>query len=100
MEAKVRAEVNAAVDRLKDEMIETLIDLVQIPSVVGSEGAAQDFMCRQYAQLDLQIDTFEADKKKIQRHPAYVESEFSFEVNYKSNGNDNTEVITNASYIK
>ncbi len=79
MEAKVRAEANAAVDRLQDEIVNTLIELVRIPSVVGSEGVAQDFMRRQYEGLSLQVDTFEADKQKIQRHPAYVESEFSFE---------------------
>jgi len=79
MEDKIKAEIETAVDRLRDEMIDTLAELVRIPSVVGNEGPAQDFMQRQYQDLGLEVNTFEADKNKVGRHSAYVESGLPFE---------------------
>jgi len=79
MEEKIKAKIEIVVDRLREEMIETLAELVRIPSVVGNEGAAQDFMRRQYEGLELDVKTFEADKKKVGQHSAYVESGLPFE---------------------
>jgi len=75
----IKKEIDVAVDRLRQEMIDTLAGLVRIPSVVGSEGPAQEFMRRQYENLGLDVTTFEADKNKVQEHSAYVESGLSFE---------------------
>lgn len=79
MEEKIKVKIEAAVDGLRDEMIETLAELVRIPSVVGSEGPAQDFMQRQYEDLGLVVKTFEADKNAVGQHSAYVESGLPFE---------------------
>jgi acetylornithine deacetylase len=79
MEEKLKAKIETAVDRLRDEMIDTLAQLVRIPSVVGSEGPAQEFMKRQYEGLGLDVKTFEADKNKVGPHSAYVESGLAFE---------------------
>jgi acetylornithine deacetylase len=79
MEEKIKAQIGTAVDGLRDEMIDTLAELVRIPSVVGNEGPAQDFMQRQYEGLGLDVITFEADKNKVGQHSAYVESGLSFE---------------------
>lgn len=79
MEEKIKAKIEIVVDRLREEMIETLAELVRIPSVVGNEGAAQDFMRRQYERLELDVKTFVADKKKVGQHSAYVESGLPFE---------------------
>ena len=46
-------------------MIDTLAELVRIPSVVGNEGPAQEFMRQQYEGLGLEVKTFEADKNKV-----------------------------------
>ena len=67
------------VENLQDEMVDTLAQLVRIPSVVGNEGPAQAFMRQQYETLGLSVETFEADKKKVKEHTAYVESGVPFE---------------------
>lgn len=74
-----KTKIEAAVDGLRDEMIDTLTELVRIPSVVGNEGPAQDFMQRQYEDLGLDVKTFEADKNTVRQHSAYVESGLPFE---------------------
>jgi acetylornithine deacetylase len=79
MNPKIKNEMAEAVKRLQDDMIQTLIELVMIPSVVGSEGAAQSFIRECYKDLGLKLCTVEADKDKVRRHPAYVESELPFE---------------------
>ena len=79
IDVKIRAALETAVDRLRDEMVHILTDLVSIPSVVGSEGSAQDFMRRQYESIGLEVQTFEANKEKVRAHPAFVDSEIPFE---------------------
>jgi acetylornithine deacetylase len=79
MEEKLKAQIETAVDGLRDDMIEALAQLVRIPSVIGSEGPAQDFIQRQYEALGLDVKTFEADKARMRQHAAYVESELPFE---------------------
>jgi acetylornithine deacetylase len=79
MDSKKKSEVVNAIEGLRDEMIETLAELVRIPSVVGNEGPAQDFMQRQYEDLGLDVITFEADKDKVGPHSAYVESGLPFQ---------------------
>jgi acetylornithine deacetylase len=79
MEEKIKAKIETVVDRLREEMVATLAELVRIPSVVGNEGAAQDFMRRQYEGLGLDVKTFEADKDKVGQHSTYVESGLPFE---------------------
>jgi acetylornithine deacetylase len=71
--------IDSTVDKLSDGMIETLAELVRIPSVVGNEKPAQDFMQLQYEDLGLDVQTFEADKNKVGQHSAYVESDLPFE---------------------
>ena len=79
MNSKLRSEIQETVDNLHNEMIDTLIELIRIPSVVGDEGPAQDFIRCQYESLDLAVHTFEADKKRVAKHPAYVDSGLTFE---------------------
>jgi acetylornithine deacetylase len=79
MDSKIRSDVLSAVDSLRDEMIEALIELVRIPSVVGNEGPAQAFMQREYGRLGLSVRTFETDKEKVRNHPAFIDSGLPFE---------------------
>ena len=79
MDSKRKAEVVKTIEALRDELIDTLAELVRIPSVVGNEGPAQEFMQRQYESLGLEMKTFEADKNKVGQHSAYVESGLPFE---------------------
>jgi acetylornithine deacetylase len=79
MKPYIKNEVAKAVKRLQDDMIQTLIDLVRIPSVVGNEGEAQSFIHQLYKDLGLKRHIFEAEKEKIRHHPAYIESDLAFE---------------------
>jgi acetylornithine deacetylase len=79
MEETIKAKIEIEIDRLRDEMIDSLAELVRIPSVVGNEGPAQDFMRGQYEGLGLEVKTFEADKNKVGLHSAYVDSGLPFE---------------------
>ena len=79
MKEKIKTKIEVEVDRLREEMIAALAELVRIPSLVGNEGPVQDFMRRQYESLGLDVKTFEADKDKVRNHSAYVESGLSFE---------------------
>jgi acetylornithine deacetylase len=79
MISKFEEKLKTVIGGLHDEMTDTLAELVRIPSVVGNEGPAQDFMQRQYENLGLDVETFEADKNKVGQHSAYVESGLPFE---------------------
>ena len=61
------------IDSLQDELIQTLVALVQIPSLVGEENAAQQFMEKKFSEIGMAVTTFEADLEEIKRHPAYTE---------------------------
>ena len=79
MNSMIREKINAVVEQCRDEMIETLAELVRIPSVVGNEKPAQEFMQQQYEDLGLEVKPVEADKDKVGQHSAYVESGLPFE---------------------
>lgn len=67
------------IDLMEDELIQTLQNLVRIPSVVGQEGNAQAAMEQLYRSLNLEVIRLEPDINKIQNHPAYIDSGFSFD---------------------
>lgn len=53
-------------------LVDDVVNCVRIPSVVGHEGAVQEFMSARYESLGLEMDVFEADIAEVARHPAYV----------------------------
>jgi acetylornithine deacetylase len=75
----VKEKIDTVVKYYRDEMTDTLAELVRIPSVVGNEKPAQEFMQQQYEGLGLDVQAFEADKDKVTQHSAYVESGLPFE---------------------
>ncbi len=79
MISRLKEKIDTVIGGLRDEMIETLAELVRIPSVVGDEGPAQEFMERQYKNLGLDVNIFEADKNNVGQHSACVESGLPFE---------------------
>ena len=79
MNPNIKSEIKKTVFRLQDEMVDLLIELVRIPSLVGKEGPAQDFIYRKYESLGFEVSAFEANKQEVQKHPAYVESGLTFE---------------------
>ena len=69
---------NAWIITHRDEIVQTLADLVRIPSIIGNEAPAQAFMRQHYEALGLQIDEFEPSREALGQHPAFVDSGISF----------------------
>jgi acetylornithine deacetylase len=74
-----RYEVVRRIDQLKDEIYGSVQELVRIPSVVGHEGNAQEWMAKLYASLGLRLTRVVPKKNEIARHPAYSETGFPYD---------------------
>jgi acetylornithine deacetylase len=72
--AKIQNEISQKIDRMADEVFETIRKLVRIPSVVGQEGEAQEWMTNLYASLGLTVSRLIPQKEELIRHPAYSET--------------------------
>lgn len=70
----VEQQVHQGIQLMQNEIVETLRNVVRIPSVVGSELAAQSFMADRYLSLPLSVVTFEADPAKLTILADYVPS--------------------------
>ena len=68
------AKVAKAVDALAPEMVRRLQELIRIPSVVGQEAPAQEYMKRLYQELGLEVQSLTADRETIRRHPAFIDT--------------------------
>jgi len=79
MEARVINEIMDTVDRLGDDITETLRQLVRIPSIVGHEGPAQAYLSEQYENLGLEVTALEANRDKLKNHPAFIDSGLGFD---------------------
>jgi acetylornithine deacetylase len=75
----LRDKVLKAIDRNKDLMFEDLAEIVRIPSVVGSEGKAQEWVLRKMRSIGLEVQTFEANKQELMKHPSYVKVDWTYE---------------------
>lgn len=67
------------VDKMKDEVFQAIQDLVRIPSVVGNEGDAQEWMAKLYHSLGLSVERVIPKKEDLIDHPAYVEIGFPYD---------------------
>jgi len=67
-----------AADELGTEYIQTLQNLVRIPSVVGYEAEAQKFIADLYHSVGLDVIQFEAQVDKIKLHPAFIDTRESY----------------------
>ncbi len=79
IDEKLRRRICNQVERSAAATIEDIRTLVRIPSLVGQEGAAQDFIADRFRNLGLELDVFEADRAVVSRHPAYTEVEWGYE---------------------
>lgn len=55
-----------------DDQIKFLSRLIRIKSLVGQEGEGQKFYAQACRDLGLKVETFEADKAVLEKHPAYI----------------------------
>ncbi|MFP4085519.1 MAG: ArgE/DapE family deacylase [Desulfobacteraceae bacterium] len=61
-----------------EDQLQFLSELVRFPSVVGREADAQKFYADACTKEGLAVELFEAEKERVQNHPAYIESGFDF----------------------
>jgi acetylornithine deacetylase len=76
--AQCRSLVSEQVENSRDELIALTQQLVRIPSVVGDEGEAQQYVERLYRDLGLGVDVFEADRRELEQHPAYIKVDWPY----------------------
>ncbi len=70
----IKRRIFEGVDKRREELIETLVRLVKIPSVFGNERKAQQVVGQLYKKAGLEVIQFEADHDAIKTHEAFVES--------------------------
>jgi acetylornithine deacetylase len=63
----------------REEIIQTLQELVRIPTEIGHEAKGQEFMQNLYADLGLVVTRFEPDHEKIHQHQEFSESGWDYE---------------------
>jgi acetylornithine deacetylase len=77
-----RNQIQNAVKRSADDLFETLRTLVRIPSVVGDEGAAQEKISALFAEAGLSVKRLYPDLQAIKSHPAFIDTQMSYENRY------------------
>ena len=63
--------VLAAIDRLVADYTRHLQDLVRIPSPVGSEGPAQQWVVHRMRRIGLDVDVFDVDPRALSALPTF-----------------------------
>jgi len=74
----IREKVLGGVENCREELFDLLSRLVRIPSVVGSEGKAQQMIRRLYREAGLKTIRFQADLEKVREHEAFIESSLPY----------------------
>ena len=74
--AEIIKEITRKVDNMADEIFQRVQRLVKIPSTVGHEGEAQEWMAQLYKSLGLDVIRMVPRKEDLIKHPAYVETGF------------------------
>ena len=75
----IQEKISNEVDRMKDEIVHTIQVLVCIPSVVGDEAKAQEYVEGLYRSLGLGVVRFQPDIKKVKDHPSFIDTGMSYE---------------------
>lgn len=76
---EIRHRLSEHVDALRDEVVEDLCGLVKIPSVIGTEKLAQEFMVEKYRKLGLEVLLVQPDIRKVKEHPGFIDTGMSYE---------------------
>ncbi|MEW6523696.1 MAG: ArgE/DapE family deacylase [Bacillota bacterium] len=71
VDPEVKARIFQWLDDSGDDLVQSVQELVRIPSVVGDEGRAQRYMAGLLSAAGLRVEEFEADYDQIKSHPAY-----------------------------
>jgi len=69
----IRRKIIEEVDERGDDICRTVQELVRIPSVIGNEGEAQEWVASLYRSLGLEVFRLVPKKEDLIDHPAYFE---------------------------
>jgi acetylornithine deacetylase len=75
---ELQERVFAVIDNKEGEIIQTLKELVAIPTQVGNERAGQKYIENLYSGLGLKVTALEVNYEKVRQHVAFVESGFTY----------------------
>jgi len=76
---EIQERVCNEIEGMKEEMVATLQRMVRIPSVVGDEATAQDYVEELYRSLGLEVVRFQPDIEKVKDHPSFIDTGMSYE---------------------
>jgi len=79
MHRDTRQEVCQLIENEREEIVQTLRELVQIPTPTGQETEGQKYMQGLYSSLGLKVVSLEADHDKVRQHQAFVDSGWGFQ---------------------
>jgi len=78
-DAALERELSQAVAALRDDTVDTLSELVALPSLLGDEADAQEWMAGQMAGLGLRVERFDIDEAQLRAHPGWSPSLVSYD---------------------
>jgi acetylornithine deacetylase len=67
------------IDGNREAVCRDLAEIVRIPSIVGSEGKAQEWIYERMRSMGLAVEAFEADKERLMKHPSYVTVDWPYQ---------------------
>jgi acetylornithine deacetylase len=67
------------IEQNRGVLFKDLEEIVRIPSVVGFEGKAQEWIDEKMRSMGLAVETFEADKDHLVSHPAYINVDWPYQ---------------------
>lgn len=76
---QARKKVCQLIDNEREEIVQTLRKLIQIPTTPGKEAEGQKYIHGLYSDLGLKVISFEAHHERVSQHKAFIESGFGFE---------------------
>jgi acetylornithine deacetylase len=62
------------IDENQDQIAKLVSQLVQIPSITGQEGDAQEFIKEKLTEMGLKVETFEPNVNELKDHPSFFET--------------------------
>jgi len=71
VDPKVGRKLIDTIESRRDETVNFLKELVQTPSITGSEGPCAKVCYEKFREIGLDADIWEIDADEIRRHPAY-----------------------------
>ena len=72
-------ELSAAVADQRSETVRQLSELVALPSLLGAEAQAQDWMADRLGELGVRVDRFDIDEARLRSHRGWSPSIMSYD---------------------